>query len=471
MFRNQYSLILIGLLSACGGNDGSSSNENNKDSQNTFTVQVIYEDGCGNETIATDAAILIHNNDFSNKATIYADTSGKISYKTHENNLALSIIARGQSDVDGIKPITVTTFIDHPAIDKGKFRHYTNETNQCECNTATFDVHVPARNGARTNSQLSGYSSIGSITEQFSHTSISNYEFCKPIDGNWPLMSFSSTFERPSESYGLLTNDLFLPSYDATTVGTEVNILTTAPYMQVSSIINGERHFSNYSYFEGIPLFAFDTEQTDFYQIDVYDFVDIYEIPDVDSAFLLTINSIKTENINQSLNLTLPQIDYIRLFDIFLSESGQYDLSDIQGLDYVSTRIKGFRNTKPVFSWSLIAPVRGKVLEIDNIDISEFISDSELEDNITSLTIDLSAKNYEGINGYQDYQNKVVNRERKDLIKPEWNNAQYMSFSMSTSNIDFKSLAGTMPAKAQLNKSIFKRKQMNKNNENLVSWH
>jgi hypothetical protein len=461
MFRSKYSLVFVGMLTACGGGSGSDSTTNNNNNnnqnnsaQNTLSVQVVYQDACGNETFASDSALLVHNSDYSNKATLYADNNGQISYQTDEDNITISLIARGQNDVNGVNPISVTTIIDQPVIDKGIFKHYTRESSSCECITPRFDVFAPARTGERAETSVSGYFGGGFIQERSSYSSVSGYEFCKAVDEEWPLMSVSSTFSNPNESYGLLTNDLSLPSYDATLVGTPINIVSDAPNRQVSSYINGEYLFFNYSYFENTPLFGFDTEQTEFYRVESYDFFDIYDVPDVDFAYLFTIDYHYSNDLNQTFNVTLPVIDYTRLFDIILSENGRYDLSDIQGLDYIATSVIGYDNFQEVFNWYLIAPVSGNVPQVDNIDISEFISDSELESSINSMIINAAAQNYKGINGYQDYQTKVVGRELSDFVKPEWNKKQLMSFNIQTSNVEFTSLRNVLPTKALLQSSV-----------------
>jgi len=252
----------------------------------------------------------------------------------------------------------------------------------------------------------------------------------------------------------LLTNDLSLSSYDATLVGTPVSIITDAPNRQVSSFIDGQYLFRNYSYFENTPLFGFDTEQTAFYRVEGYDFVDIYDVPDIDGAYLFTLSSNYTTDLNQTFDTTLPVIDYTRLFDIILSENGRYDLSDIQGLDYITTSITGYNNSQQVFDWYLIAPVSGNVPQVDNINISEFISDSALENSINSMRINAAAQNFEGINGYQDYQTKIVGRELADYVKPEWNKRYRMAFDIQTSNVEFTSLSNVLPTKAALQSSV-----------------
>ena len=451
MLRNTCSIIFLGALTACGGGSGSdSNNRDNNSAKNTLSVQIVYQDDCGNETFASDSALLIHNSDYSNKATLYADANGKISYQTDDDKITISLIARGQNEINGVKPISVTTIIEQPVIDKGIYRHYTRESSNCECITSSFDVFTPTRMGERAKTSVSGHVSRGSIVNQTSYSAISGFEFCKTVDGDWPLVSVSSTFSNPNESYGLLTSDLSLPSYDATFVGTLVSINSDAPNRQVSSFIDGKFLFHNYSNYENTPLFGFDTEQTEFYRVEVYDFVDIYDVPDVDSAYLFALSTNYTADLSQTFNAVLPVIDYTRLFDIILSEDGRYDLSDIPGLDYITTYISGSNGLGQVFDWYLIAPVSGDAPQIDNIDISEFISDNELENNITSMRITAAAKNYEGINGYQDYQTKVVGRKLVDYVKPEWNKLDRMSFDIRTNNVEFTSLRNVIPTKAAL---------------------
>lgn len=64
------------------------------------------------------------------------------------------------------------------------------------------------------------------------------------------------------------------------------------------------------------------------------------------------------------------------------------------------------------------------------------------------------AQNYEGINGYQDYQTKLVGRELNDFVNREWNEKQLMSFDIQTSNVDFTSLSNVLPTKATLQSSV-----------------
>lgn len=451
MLRNIYSFILVVGLSACGG---SGSDTNNSKNPNTLSIQMIYQDECGNETFASDSALLVHNSDYSNKTTLYANDNGQISYQTNEKNITISLISRGQAEISGVKPIYVSTIVDQPVIDKGIYKLYTRESSSCECTTPSFDVFTPARMGERATTSVSGYVARGFIDRRTSYSSISDYEFCKTIDGDWPIVSILSTFSNPNESYGVLLRDLSLSSYDATDPGTLVSIASDLPNRQVSSFIDGKFLFTNSSYFESTPLFGFDTEQTEFYRVSGFDFVDIADVQDVDSAYLFTLNTAYTNDLEQTFDLVSPVIDYTRLFDILISESGRYDLSDIQGLDFITTYITGSNYSGVIFDWSITAPVSGNVPQIDNIDISEFISDSELENSITSLRLNAGVIDYKGINGYQDYQTQTVGRELADLANPEWNKAHRMSFNIETNNVDFTSLNKVIPTKEALKSSI-----------------
>ena len=468
MFRSKYSLVFVGVLSACGGGSGSgtstnNNNQNNNTAQDTFAMQVVYKDACGNETAASDAALLVHNSNYTNKSTVYADTSGNIRYQTDDDNITVSLITRGRSDVNGVAPIAITTTIDQPVLDKGKYIVNTYNTEQCECSTPVFDVYTPARAGERADSSITGYNKWGILDERNSYTTVSEYEFCKPIGGEWPLISYTSAFKNPSEGYGLLTNQLDMSSHDATLVGTQANIVSDAPNRQVTSLIDGKYHFRNYSYFENSPLFGFNTEQTEHYRVEGYDFVDIHDLPDIERAYLFTLHSLFANDLSQTFEINLPVIDYTRLFDIILSDSGRYNLSDIQGLDYISTSITGYNNDEQIFDWYLLAPVSGEVPAIDNIDISEFITDSELENNITRLRINAAAKNYQGINGYQDYQNKIAGRELSDFSDNLWNDQQRMLFDITTSNVEFTSLKSSLPtiAALQQSKPVISKSKMN----------
>ncbi len=135
MHRQSLSLILISILAGCGGGSSaenpSTSNDITKTALNTLSISAKYKDSCGNETVADDAALLIHNSDYSNKEIIYADNSGKITYQTENPNQTISIVMRGSDEINGVKPVFLTTFIDHPVIDIGDYFHYSNSAESC----------------------------------------------------------------------------------------------------------------------------------------------------------------------------------------------------------------------------------------------------------------------------------------------------------------------------------------------------
>ncbi|WP_105199223.1 hypothetical protein [Pseudoalteromonas sp. T1lg10] len=169
----------------------------------------MYRDACGNETPDRDAALIIHNADYSNKATVYADDNGVISYPTTKDHETFSLVRLVQEKIDGITPVDLLTFVDHPVIDLGKNALQTDDTSACECRTSNVQVAIPARvNSYVESSMLYGamfdtyQKGVGSVTYQA-------VVQCKQSGSEqWPQLSVINQFSSPEQAYGALFADL-----------------------------------------------------------------------------------------------------------------------------------------------------------------------------------------------------------------------------------------------------------------------
>ena len=459
MNRNLITMALILTLSACGGSGGSS-NSNTESSNNTsqsagITVKAVYLDACGNETNATDAALLIHNNDYSNKQVIKANTSGEMRYSSSNATETVSLIMRGERLVDGIKPISLTTYIDQPVIDMGKIIYRTSDKSACNCQYVNLTVNVPSRASDTGTANFDGQVNNPSVSNYQGFSTADGVEQCAKAGQAMPLVSSHVNFNNPNESFGALFSDVSqVDSVEASLQGSPVSIVSADYNKQIAALIGDTYHFRSYAYAQTDNVYAYPAEQIDFYSIDAYDFEDLDYLPDVESAYIFTVASTKTTNINQTFDLPRVTIDYTELLGILASDSGSYSLSNSSQFDYMTVSVTGFNPSGEILDWYMYAPTSGNVPKIENIDLSEFISDSDLSARVESLSMAVGARGYDGISSYDDFLRSKVDRKIQDFAQEKWANTNRVNFRMRVSAAGLSSVANTLTEHTLLTSSI-----------------
>jgi len=444
MYCKSLSLIFISLLTACGGgsstdssDDNISSNGTNQAALNTLSMMAKYTDSCGNETAAGDAALLIHNSDYSNKEIVYADDNGKITYQTEDSNQTISIVMRGSEEINGIKPIFLTTYVDHPIVDLGDYYHYNNSTVNCQCQTFDLNVNTPARANDIGTGRISGVADDGHIDNNYGYTSYIGLESCKSPTEQWPLISSLISYRNPEQSFAALISDISTTTeISAEIEGTVVDISTNdyEATRQVSTVIDGIYHLRNYAFDQGSNVYGYAAESAQHFSISAYKFESLYDIPNVDDAFFWTASREYSSVLDKTFDLPLPTMDYTKLFDILVSTSGQYDLSNVANMDYLTVGIEAASNHQTMLDWYLYAPISGQVPKIENIDISAFISDDVLDASIDTIEMSVSARGYVGIDGYQDYLSSKSELTTDNLVNDQWSKSDFVYFEMTTSD-------------------------------------
>jgi len=460
MYCKPLSLLLASLLVGCGGGGGesssNSSNGSNSTTMQTLSIMAKYKDGCGNETPASDAALLIHNSDYSNKEIIYADTNGKLTYTTTKANQTLSIIMRGDDDkVNGINPIYLTTYIDQPIVDMGSFYQNTKSIVDCQCQSFDVKVNVPNRINDIGRGRVSGAESTGNINNNIGYTNFTDALVCKDSTGSWPLISTLIDYNSPEQAFAAVIPDISaITETNADLESTVVNINSNdnEANKQVSTVIDGKYLLINSAYNSFGDVYGFVTDSIDFYSVAAYKFEAIYDIPDVEDAFLWNIATENSTNLNKTFDLTLPEMDYISLFNILVSESGQYDLSYVNNMDYVTVGIDATYENEALLSWMLYAPVSGEVPKIENIDLSAFISEGTLETSVDNITMYIDAQGYDGIDGYQDFMINKPEQSVENNILDKWSKFDAVYFEMTISNSEATNYSGQSQSSKVLKK-------------------
>jgi hypothetical protein len=422
-----------------------------------------YKDRCGYETVATDSALLIHNSDYSNKEIIYADANGLLTYTTDNANETLSILMREEYEVNGIKPIHLTTFIDQPITNMGNHYQYTDSMGGCQCQSFDVKVNVPSRINDIGSGIISGKVSDANIDNNSGYTNFADVLACKDLTGAWPLISTVISYSNPEQAFAALIPDIGVTSEtDADLEGTVININTNGAEAttQVSTVIDGKYSLRNYAFNSFDNVYGFDAGSVDFYSVSAYQFESLYDLPNVDDAYFFTVSSENDSSLNRTFDLILPEIDHLVFFDILMSDSGEYDLSYIPNMDYFSVGIQATYDYQTVLSWELIAPMSGKVPSIENIDLSAFISKEVLDASVDTIEMNISVQGYDGIDGYQDFMNSKLEITSEISGLGKWSNYDSMLFEVTSNNFSGVS----SPTVQTVNKApkTFQKREKNK---------
>jgi len=452
MYCKSLSLFFVSLLVGCGGGGSgggasiTSSNGDNSATVNTLSIMAKYKDSCGNETPASDAALLIHNSDYSNKEIIYADANGLITYKTEQANQTLSILMRGAKDeVNGINPMFLATYIDQPVVDMGDYYQYTGISDACQCQLFEVKVNVPSRINDIGRGSISGVKGSVKINNDIGYTNFTGLSACKDSTGTWPLIATLIDYNYPEQALAALIPDIStVVETSAELEGTVVNINTNhAASTQVSTVIDGKYRLRNYSLNSSDNVYGFATDAVDFYAVSAYHFESVYDIPNVDDAFIWTLSSENSTNLNKTFDLLLTDIDYISLFDVLVSDSGQYDLSYVPNMDYITVGVEATYNNETVLNWMLFAPISGEVPKIENIDLSAFIAEDTLDASVDRMLMYIDAQGYDGVDGYQDYMNSRLERTLESRTLDKWSRFDSIYLEVTLSNFDAISTSKT----------------------------
>lgn len=375
-----------------------------------------------------------------------ASATGQVEYQSSADTTTFSTIMRDTNLVANTHPVYMQTYIDHPMINAGEIILDTADDSSCICQTSDLKVNLPVSSFVET-ARLSGTRSNDSFVSNSGSVTFANVEYCKDNEGQWPLVSVFVKTDQ-SESFGtIIKNIAKVTEVETTLQGIPVSVSADDPNLQVYSLINGRYYFRNYDFSFVNEVYGFEADEIDFYSIDAYDFEDIYDVDGVDSAYLFTSSVIYTDDLYQPYYLEKPYLDYAGLANI-LDGPGTYAIEDNYGYDYVLVSLNATSSQKTLFFWSIIAPLSGKALDVDKIDISQFISDSVLETYVDGTEINIGAWAYEGINGYQEYLTKIIDRTPDDLLNSLWSKRMYSYMHISTSGQSFADLGRTMSINA-----------------------
>lgn len=470
MNTKSFSITLLSaiVLAACGGSSSSSNNTHLKEgdgagkvaTQNVLKVKAVYRDTCGNETPNTSAALIIHNDDFSNDKIINADAAGVMTFSSDDSNRHVSLVMSEKYSYEGITPVRISTIVDQPLLDMGTEHIYTSNDDSCTCK----EFSVFASSIALSSEVYAAYDSIDS-TGGFSTSSNFGYlsesfdvlRSCKMQSGNWSPITTMFKFYNPGGATGAIIDSTSIQdvidndalnsfiSVEHTLNGIPVDINTQEGNVtSVSAIIDNLRYIreiDNNVYGSNI-LYTFDHESIDHHLLTAYDFeeLDVY-VPDVSSVSFYSYVQKRTKNIHQTFDLETNEANYTEFLSIITSADNTYNLSHYSGFDYVLMSLRSSLGFQGLLNWDVIAPVSGKVPRFENLDFSQFFDSKLLMGKANNSRLIAGIAGFDAIDSYQDY---LIKRPTTDFSATDtWNDFKYMRVGINFESGVFNSINNT----------------------------
>lgn len=430
------SVVTSALLAACGGGGGdktptvtnpsSNSGTQTTTPSNTFTVKAQYKDACGNATPAPAASLIVHDAEFDTQQVINADADGVIRFSSPEATKTISLlIPAGQPLDNGITPLKIETYIDQPMSDMGLF--LVKGESQCECKVfSKIEVSSPIRQWPSYDS-LSGFSSAGSTSR--SKTAVySDVEVCRKDDGQWPMLSALLGFSEPGEAFATVFSDFSEDKIykELELTGQAVNIATQDHNNAIiSANVDGVRHFLNLSVFSQYPVYAFDLPQVDYHTLGAYNYAELPVPSGMERMVMRNSVDYKVKDLESNYHFETVDMPFEDLLSVINGNTATYDLSVDDRIDVVHITTRALSRSQELFSWSIKAPSSGSLPSLADIDVSNILTNEQLQEHEVFLRTDISAYDYKGITSYQDYNAKLISRKTADdELKQEWQHSQ-----------------------------------------------
>lgn len=375
------------LLSACGGgSDDSGSTPTPNGPTETFTYTAVNVNTCGIETPQTDAVLLVHNDDFSTRQVIEANSNGELRVTVEQGqNVTLSFFTASYSS-NNVGQVNINTYIDAaPASIRQTFSSFTPGNDGCECTDVTVNISnaiLPERHDSVILNQalLDTNWSDETLSGQYT-TSV-----CRAPGESWPALSASTYFGAPDEYYTGILSDYSvneLIGFPVENLAERVDIipgpLSYPGINQVIStsaaIVDNNAIFSEYRNIADAGTANFFTDE----EIDVHAFASIVDAGDIAVADP-DIGSMRVRSYSRRYVTDLPSqpidfnhIDY-SIVDAELDRSAELDTFDFSAagadLVVVSTSLTDI-NGSTVLTWSIVTPAQGDFTALDEIELED----------------------------------------------------------------------------------------------------
>lgn len=298
---------------------------------------------------------------------------------------------------------------------------------------------------------MSGSTSVNSAIRGSEDTRFEGVKICRSADEQWPKISAMLKFRWPDEAFAT-----FIDDYSADTITKELDLtgkpvsVVTEPQntIQISARAGDSSHFRNHSFDPQVPIFAFESPDVDYQSLRAYQYTDLPISSGITSAYMLNSAIQRFTEVESSYALDAMDIQYQALLSILDDSAATYDLTAFTDVDLVYIRTTATGEHGEVLYWSMRAPASGSVPSLENINISNVITDQQLAQSTTDIRMSVAAYDYQGITSYEDYTAKVNDRKTAaDEVKPEWSRLKQASVVINADE-SFITASGQRPTLA-----------------------
>ncbi len=388
MKKTALALVTASLISGCGG--GGSDSENlsrpptTSPSTTTYTYTAVSTNSCGMTAPQSDAVMLVHNDDFSTREVIRADSNGEMALTvTDGDTVNVSVFTTSQY---GEQPATlnISTYVDaDPDAIRKNFVNAGLEDALCECANITLSIQNPEI----TNDQVEVIVNDNFVFQPWStDTSSLEYatEVCRAPDGNWPAIP-AMIRDAGNVYSGILTE------YE--TSGTNVFPVTdlAEPVLVSQGPVSlpdiSLNNFVSIGFREGTPLLQesinSDNYDAAFYftspaleAVSLTNVVASYDIeindPDINTVNVWS-NSQRLFNEQPASTVDFNHLDFSSVSAEF-ENSANLESFDFSGSGAQAVSLTTFFNDEagsPVLTWQINTPASASFAALDNINLED----------------------------------------------------------------------------------------------------
>ncbi|WP_105199222.1 hypothetical protein [Pseudoalteromonas sp. T1lg10] len=196
----------------------------------------------------------------------------------------------------------------------------------------------------------------------------------------------------------------------------------------------------NYGVNGSKDVFAFTHESIENHSITAYEHENL-DNPSGD-GYIITSSTVRTKEINQAFDLPPMALSLDDLASVLTLDGQDYDIAQ-SGVDYafIFIGMEASYNNRPLLGWSIFAPPSGTSVNIENLNLAEFIDESVLESKVNSLSMSVTARDYGGIAGYEDYMKRRPTRQPSTFNDPEYAQAKTKTVQLTVDDLSYSKSA------------------------------
>lgn len=434
--KHFYIAALSISLIACGGSDGSS-DSNNTVSPSELKLEVVQQTYCGSVVPATNAELVIYDNNWQITHRFKPDSNGKIvgtgPQATHAN---LSFIE--DTNDGGGRRVTVESFAAYPLGDLGRFAIGTKVQGDCECIEFDLQVNLPASSSWQ---RVELIGSLASAENSYSDQVVfDDVRVCRDSAESWhELIVTTKLSENKNIFYGTLNDYAQGGSYTLDLIDqAEPRSVNISPVLESAYVRQVFKQGQSVDYLTNLAeyLSLANVSTLEGTHLTAYNF-DSISVDGLNISQDVFIRKELESNSSQTPEIVSPDTDpATALADVFISliqsDSLNYKINNAGSYYAVYAQLSGGLSDNTYYNEYYNGPLEGRMPE--NALPSDY-GLTTMIDNMEQFHAYLTLFSYPHLNSYTEFTQ--ANIERSSLTGNEWFSgkwSEYRALTLSISN-------------------------------------